>query len=405
MKRRELLATVATGVLGGLAGCQGSVGSLCANHTGETTARDGATGTGQAVSPESLPVPKSELVRSAPKDAIPAITAPKFATDYIDLELEGYWWGTGETFTFTLELTDDDPVIGIERDGDARAYPLKVLVWHEVVNDEFGGPILVTYCPLCGSGVVAERRVDGEPTDFGVSGLLWRDNLVMYDERTESLWNQLSATAIRGPRTGTELTIQPSTFTSFGEWRAEYPETTVMLPAPISGTIVSRRAPPYPRNPYENYYNSTKIGSGQAEFTDDRLHPKTVVLGIAVDGDAIAYPPGAIQDTGVINDTVGSLPIVVTTNGAGQPVAYDRRVDNQVYEFERTADGQLQGAETQWNPSTGRGVSGRYADTRLQPIASAKRLFWFAWLKFNPDSRLYTESDDNGLFDAICSSV
>ncbi|MFB6299183.1 MAG: DUF3179 domain-containing protein [Halobacteriales archaeon] len=404
MKRRDLLATIGTGILGGFAGCQGIAGHVCGDRTrAQTSDRAGtAASDSRTVAPESLPVPESDLVRSAPRDAIPAITAPKFAPNYTDLELEGYWWGTGESFTYTLELIDDDPVIGVEREGTARAYPLKVLVWHEVVNDDFGGPILVTYCPLCGSGIVAERRVDGEPTDFGVSGLLWKDNLVMYDERTESLWNQLSATAIRGVKTGTELSIQPSTFTSFGDWRTDYPDTTVLLPAPISGTIVSIRAPPYPRDPYERYYNSTEVGDDRSDFADDRLHPKTIVLGVEIDGEAIAYPPSAIGENGVINDTVGSVPIVVTTNRAGEPVAYDRRIDGRSYEFDRTDDDHLKAADTKWDPSTGQGMSGQYADIRLTPITSTKRLFWFAWLEFNPGSELYTDDDDQGLFGVGC---
>lgn len=402
MRRRTLLAAAGTGVLSGLAGCGTIAGAVCGDHgPGRSNDPDAAAAGGSATSPDSLPVPESELVRSARRDAIPAITAPKFAPEYADLELEGHWWGTGESFRFTLELADDDPVIGVERDGIARAYPLKILVWHEVVNDDLGGPILVTYCPLCGSGIVAERRVDGEPTDFGVSGLLWRNNLVMYDERTGSLWNQLSATAIRGPATGTELTIQPSTFASFGSWRAAHPDTTVLLPAPRSGTIVSTRPPPYSRDPYERYYTSTTVGAGQGEFADDGLHPKTVVLGVAADGDAAAYPPSAIGETGAINDVVGSLPLVVTTNGGGEPVAYDRRVGGRTYEFERPAGGRLRGAGTDWNASTGAGVSGRFADERLAPVASATRLFWFAWLEFHPDSRLYTATDD-GPFGPVC---
>jgi hypothetical protein len=403
MKRRTLLATAGTGVLSGLAGCSTIVGAVCGDHgRGRSNARGDAAATGGAASLDSLPVPESELVRSARRDAIPAITAPKFAPYYTELELEGYWWGTGESFSYTLELGDDDPVIGVERDGDARAYPLKLLAWHEVVNDDLGGPILVTYCPLCGSGIVAERRVDGEPTTFGVSGLLWRDNLVMYDTRTESLWSQLSATAIRGPKTGTELTLQPSTFTSLGRWRAEHPDTTVLLPAPRSGTIVSVLAPPYSRDPYEGYETSTTVGTGRDEFTDDRLHPKTVVLGVAVDGDATAYPPAAIREAGVVNDAVGSLPVLVTSNDSGEPVAYDRRIDGRTYEFERTADGHLRGAGTNWNPSTGEGVSGQFADERLTPVASATRLFWFAWLEFHPESRLYTATGGGGLIERGC---
>jgi hypothetical protein len=128
-------------------------------------------------------------------------------------------------------------VLGVEHDDRARAHPLRVLNHHEVVNDEFAGPLAVTYCVLCGSGVVFERRVTGEPTTFGVSGRLWRSDLVMYDGLTDSLWSQLAATAIRGPRTGDRLTLVPSSLTTWGKWRSAHPETRVLLPPPHSGTV------------------------------------------------------------------------------------------------------------------------------------------------------------------------
>jgi hypothetical protein len=193
-------------------------------------------------------------------DAIPAIDDPAFAPDWDGVDLpEEYRTGGG--------LTGDRVVIGIAREGIARAYPLSVLARHEVVNDLVDVPVLVTYCPICRSGVVASRELDGEAVMFGVTGLLWklpdayaaaseasgkafgaeegdpdagvRDsaNLVTFDERTRSYWSQLLAEAICGPLTGEDLEILPSTVATWAEWRAAHPDTGVLLPPPLSGTL------------------------------------------------------------------------------------------------------------------------------------------------------------------------
>lgn len=194
-------------------------------------------------------------------DAIPAIDDPAFAPDWSGLDLpEGYRRDGGG-------LTDDRVVVGIARGETARAYPLSVLARHEVVNDSLDGPVLVTYCPICRSGLVASRELEGEAATFGVTGLLWKPpdaytaaseadgtvfgtaksepyadvrdsaNLVMYDEPTRSRWSQLLAEAICGPRTGESLEIRPSTVATWGEWREGHPGTEVLLPPPYSGTL------------------------------------------------------------------------------------------------------------------------------------------------------------------------
>jgi hypothetical protein len=220
-----------------------------------------------------LPLDESALDDVLDKNAIPAIAEPAFGPDWSEAE---------------ATLDDDERVIGVTADGSARAYPLSILNWHEIVNDEFGGPLLVTYCPLCGSGVTAERRVNGEVTTFGVSGLLWRSDLVMFDELTESLWSQILGKAVRGPETGTSLTLRPSTLTSWGKWRDSHPETEVLLPPPASGTITGAAGRNYERNPYAGYDETNQIGiSGETE-SGGRLHPKTMVIGIASDGVARA---------------------------------------------------------------------------------------------------------------------
>lgn len=162
-----------------------------------------------------------------------------------------------------LPLTDERTVIGLEAAGTARAYPLTVLNVHEIVNDTVGGPVVVTYCPLCRSGMVADRRVDGEAATFDVSGLLWQPprlqtaaseaddrvfsdreegvgnngNLVMYDSVTRSYWSQMLARAICGPKQDERLSIRPSSVASWGEWRTEHPDGEVLLPPPDSTVV------------------------------------------------------------------------------------------------------------------------------------------------------------------------
>ncbi|WP_440005775.1 DUF3179 domain-containing (seleno)protein [Halomicrococcus sp. SG-WS-1] len=255
MDRRQYLAAFAAAVSGGCA-APGTTGG-----SDEPTTANAA----EYPMPDDLPVPGAELERGALRDAIPAITDPAFGADWsgVAVEVNDEF---GE-YTATPRLADGDRLVGVERDGRARAYPLRVLVWHEVVNDAFGGPLLVTYCPICRSGVVAERVVDGEPTAFSVTGLLWQPpgvraaarnqsgdafgassddpdaslrnsgNLVMRDEATGSYWSQLLARAICGPRTGDELAIRASTVATWGEWRASHSTTDVLVPPPDSGTL------------------------------------------------------------------------------------------------------------------------------------------------------------------------
>jgi hypothetical protein len=236
--RRRFLAALGAGGTVATAGCLAGVRSrlpfVGTNEEADAAPeRSREPSVAETYRDVDLPVPESELARGADRDTIPAITDPVFAPD---------WSGIDPA------LVDESLVIGVERDGVARAYPLKLLNWHEVVNDDLGGPLVVTYCPLCASGVVADRTVDGETlafggsgstatgaskevvTSFGVSGLLWRADLVMYDETTGSLWSQLLATAIRGELTGTDLALYPSAVTTWGQWRESHPDAEVILP-------------------------------------------------------------------------------------------------------------------------------------------------------------------------------
>lgn len=248
MHRRGYLAGLLGSAAAGLAGCVG----------GPFPGTGGSSDPDQAV---SSPVtgadgsPSGICSFDARRERIPAIVDPAFAADYSDVS--------------TIDrLPDSTPVIGIERDGEARAYPAAIT--NEIVNDAFDVPVLVTYCPLCSSGLTAIRRVEGEETIFGntshtwtppdapgedaieegrVFGIFHREdpaettprndpNLVLFDERTGSYWSQLLAGAICGPRTGERLELIPSTATDWRSWKERHPDTSVLLPPPHSITMV-----------------------------------------------------------------------------------------------------------------------------------------------------------------------
>lgn len=381
MRRRAFLGTAGAS-LTALAGClEAPLGGGPSTGTG-----DDAVEPGQVTTPSG----EYELSRGAPKDAIPAIVDPVFETDWSGVELT-VTSRFGTESTIEPRLNDGDQVIGIERAGEARAYPLRVLNWHEVCNDDFHGPLLVTYCPLCRSGVTAVRTVDDEATTFGVSGLLWKSNLVMYDEKTESRWSQVAARAIQGPKRGTSLSLVPSTITSWGEWRTAHPETVVLQPPPESSTV---RGPEATRNyttdPYAGYGSSDDVGLGRSDY-DGRLHPKTLVIGVATDDVARAYPLGTVEAAGVVNDVVDGRPVVVTTDEAGSLVAYDRRVDGEVLAFEAADASSLAAGGSTWQRSTGRALSGPHEGTTLERANALTPLFWFSWADIHPDSEIYGE--------------
>ncbi len=368
MNRRRFLGTVGTGFVLGAAGC---VSGAPTSEPPEADASRTSAEVGSLADVE-LPLADKDLLRGAPEDAIPAITDPVFGAD---------WSGVDAT------LADDERVVGVEAGGSARAYPLGILNWHEVVNDEFGGPLLVTYCPLCGSGVTAERRVDGEVTTFGVSGLLWNNDLVMYDETTGSLWSQVLGKAVQGPRTGEALTLRPSTITTWSAWRADHPGTQVLLPPPASDTVTGEERRDYDANPYDGYDESVRIGLG-GRNPDDRLHPKTTVIGVATDETARAYPRTALEEAGgVVNDTVGGLPVVVAA-ADGSLVAYVRRAGGDSLEFGRSGD-VLTAGGSRWGLVSGTALDGRHEGTTLERANDRSEMFWFAWAEFFPDSDIY----------------
>ena len=222
-------------------------------------------------------VPLNQILSGGPaKDGIPSIDNPKFIN-------------TKDADSF---LEDKDVGLGLTVNGESRFYPYQILVFHEIVNDTISDqPVLVTYCPLCATGVVFDRRVQGEVEEFGVSGLLWQSNLLMYNraptEELESLWSQVLGEAVLGENTGEKLKIIRSDTTLYGDWKDKNPNTKVL--SKETGAIRS-----YGNDPYGSYYSSELVSYG-ATFNDDRLHPKAFVLGVEVDGKFKAYHLDALQ--------------------------------------------------------------------------------------------------------------
>jgi Protein of unknown function (DUF3179) len=182
-------------------------------------------------------VPFAEIRSGGPpKDGIPAIDAPRFER-----------LARGKPMGWNAALGDTEPVIALSIGDDARAYPLRVLIWHEIANDTVGGtPVVVTYCPLCNAALVFERVVDGRVLDFGTTGKLRHSDLVMYDRQTESWWQQFTGEAIVGAMTGRHLRLVPSRLQSFDRFRQRFPEGQVLVPS-------NPNARNYGRNPYVGY--------------------------------------------------------------------------------------------------------------------------------------------------------
>ena len=203
-----------------------------------------------------------------PKDGIPAIDDPRF----VSAEEAADW------------LAPQEPVVLLAVSGEAKAYPLQILTWHEIVNDEVGGvAVAVTFCPLCYSAVAFRRTLDGRPLTFGVSGFLRHSDLVMYDRETESLWQQLTGEAIVGALTGEALEVLPAQLVSFAQFREAHPEAPVL-------SRETGHARPYGRNPYAGYDEVGKPPFLFAGPYDKRLPPMEKVVAVSLGGERMAYP-------------------------------------------------------------------------------------------------------------------
>lgn len=252
-------------------------------------------------------VPAERIEFGGPqKDDIPAIDKPDFVSA-----------------GFATHVRNNDVVLGIDYKGSTRAYPIRILNWHEVVNDRFDDePVAVIYCPLCGTGMAFVARSSGRVLDFGVSGLLYNSDVLLYDRQTQSLWSQIMATSISGPLKGTSLSTIPVVHTTWAAWRARHPQTRVLSPN-------TGRFRPYLRDPYAGYESSPEILFSVA-FRAQGLHPKERVVGIRVGDVARAFPFVELAKTdGVVHDRIGDRSFTVrfdrktstalVTDEAGKP--------------------------------------------------------------------------------------
>lgn len=274
-------------------------------------------------------VDKALIVSGGPaKDGIPSIDNPTFisATD-VDF----------------LDLTDR--VLGINYHGIVKAYPVKILNFHEIVNDNFREkPVAVTFCPLCGSGIAYLTMINGKKHRFGVSGLLYNSDVLLYDRETESLWSQIMSTAISGPLLGRRLDMLTLTHTSWQDWRQRYPDTLVLS----TNTGYSFD---YNSNPYIGYELDKRIWF-PVKSQDDSRHPKSLIIGIEINGQFKAYPFSELEQS--------KTKIADTFSGQELMVHYSKQ-----HQSARITD--KQGNE-------------------LPTITT----FWFAWHAFHPKGSVFT---------------
>lgn len=331
-------------------------------------------------------VPYPEIFSGGPpKDGIPAIDAPRYET-----VADADSW-----------LSDQEPVILIRAGPAARAYPVRILVWHEIVNDEVGGlPLAVTYCPLCNTAIAFRRTHDGRVLDFGTTGRLRYSNLVMYDRQTETWWQQADGRGIAGRYAGDRLGFHPAPLISWAEFMGAFP----------AGSVLSRdtgHSRDYGRNPYVGY--DAAGGSPflyQGPAIPGALPPMTRVLTLELDGRTVAYPYGILEKKRVVNEKVADRPVVVLwTPGTasaldasridqgrdvGSARAFGAASDGRTAALE-WSDGAFRDRETgsEWD-ALGRAVSGPRKGATLEALAAVDH-FWFSWAAFKPETRIYGE--------------
>jgi hypothetical protein len=312
-----------------------------------------------------------------PPDGIPSIDEPKFISIQ---EADKY-------------LEDSELVLGANINGDVRAYPLQILVWHEIVNDKVGGvPVAVTYCPLCFTNQVFNSTIVDDKgktviLEFGTSGKLYNSNLVMYDRTTKSLWSQAMAQAIVGKLAGVKLERIPFDVSYWKEWKQLYPESKV-----LSRDTGSTR--PYGADPYGDYYTNGDVLFSVSN-SDDRLGLKEIVVGFENNGQYKAYKLQEIENKKVINDQVNGRPIALFSLHPFMVRAYDPVVDGQVLEFSYNAidqNSKIQNyVDTQtgsvWN-FEGKAVNGQMKGKQLTRLPFDEG-FWFEWVAFHPETELY----------------
>lgn len=278
-------------------------------------------------SDEQTDFPIAELHQGCSRqDCIPSIDQPKFVV------------ATAVDF-----LRDDDLVLGVVVNGDIRAYSARILQRHEIVNDVIGGePIAITYCPLCGSGVAFSRLVNGETLNFGVSGILHNSDLVLFDRRSKTLWQQITGEAFAGPLRGSKLVSVPLRMTDWRSWKEMHPQSLVL-------SLDTGFDKQYDIDRYVDYRGSERIFAGGK--IDPRLHPKRVVYGFEIEGRAIAFDAVLLTGNKPLQEQFAGLRLELSRSADGNVLLTDLDSGNN------------------W---------------------AARRMFWFAWYSFHTDTTLIT---------------
>ena len=329
------------------------------------------------------------LSGGVPRDGIGSIDAPRFSP-------------VSEAPSY---LRADEPVIVLDLNDDVRAYPLSIMMWHEIVNDVVGDePVTVTFCPLCNTSLVFPRTLeDGTVLEFGVSGFLLNSDLIMYDRQTESLWQQITGRGMIGTHSGTQLDFLPVSITAWSDFSTSFPDGQVLLRPTITerhsvtGRSLARNyeLPPYAG--YDSINSSPFLFDGPL---DGRLLPMERVATVALGDLEVAYPFSFLAEQPVVNDVIGEIPITVffddgtesaftgrsgNFSKSGSTTLFNRTVDDLVLTF-ALEDGVIKDNETgsTWN-KFGKALEGELEGARLEPIVHAAH-FWFAWAAFSPDT-------------------
>ena len=299
------------------------------------------------------------------KDGIPALVNPDLVTPGDDA---------------ANYLDDDELVFGVAINGDARAYPLRVLDWHEMFNDVIGGvPVALAYCTLCGSGILFETAVDGRkaPFEFGSSGFLYRSNKLMYDRETNSLWNQFTGQPVVGELVSSEieLKVRPVAITTWKKWLDRNPDTRVL-------SLETGYSRDYrPGRPYASYFKSPDL-MFPALVNDDRLAAKDYVFALRLENEEKAWSLGLFEHQPVLNDTIGARDIVLIGDPETRTVrAYSS--NGLVFTPDGNSPAMLRSGNDTWQITEDALVG---PDDRRLDRLPGHIAYWFAWQNYLPDA-------------------
>ncbi|MBI3461327.1 DUF3179 domain-containing protein, partial [Candidatus Acetothermia bacterium] len=342
-----------------------------------------------------LDLDRAQLVNVCNLECIGSIDVPPFESP----EKASEW----------LQATD--LVIGLILHGTARAYPLKILNFHEIVNEELDNTAFaITFCPLCNSSIVFERpSFAGKPTEFGVSGRLYRSDLVMYDRATGSFWSQIEGRAIVGPQAGHKLRRIPSETVTWQSWRSQHPETQVLArptkSTPVGNHSILANNPislrerdtrkdflhDYTIDHYE-IYRIAQYDTYGTPYRDERLKPKDTVIGVRIKESAKAYLPQAVRAAKLINDTVGAVPVLILWDTRSERVrAFERQLPtSEVLEFTLQDEHLLDKKTGSLWTIDGQGQTGPLRGAQLAEIVTIPA-YWFAWVAFYPQTGLFAK--------------